>query len=281
MGTQGRTVERRRHLGSWQDTHARVTVRPASLGDDINYSSRVRFTSRIPSAQLSAEASIMAPMSGSGDGGGSTRRRPLRQPPVVDDDDDVGCSCPKQRLLRSLLSSLVSRARGALGGRAVSRPKSSAPSSSASTITTAAAFTSTSSTGASATTVDSSVESWGPATYAATNTLYEEYENEERRRQRRKDRRRKRRRAAREEEEGATAVAVEVESAVPYEDFRESMVAMVVEKEMYAWEELNALLHQFLTLNSPRHHAIILHAFADLWAPRSGLFCAPSPCQAL
>ncbi|BAH93177.1 transcription repressor OFP8-like [Oryza sativa Japonica Group] len=231
----------------------------------------------------------MAPlMSGSG-GGGSARRRPLRQPPVVD-DDDVGCSCPKQRLLRSLLSSLVSRARGALGGRAVSRPKSSAPpSSSASTTTTAAAaFTSTSTTGASATTVDSSKESWGPATYAATNThtLYEV--EDEVRRQRRKDmRRRRRRRAAawdeEEEEEGAAAVAVavEVESAAPYEDFRESMVAMVVEKEMYAWEELNALLHQFLTLNSPRHHALILHAFADLWAPRSGLFCPPSPCQAL
>jgi uncharacterized protein (TIGR01568 family) len=84
-----------------------------------------------------------------------------------------------------------------------------------------------------------------------------------------------------ENEEEAAAVAVEVESAAPYEDFRESMVAMVVEKEMYAWEDLNALLHGFLSLNSPRHHPLILHAFADLWAPRAGLFCPPSPCRGL
>ncbi|KAG8068510.1 hypothetical protein GUJ93_ZPchr0005g14849 [Zizania palustris] len=92
-------------------------------------------------------------------------------------------------------------------------------------------------------------------------------------------RRRRKMRLAREEE--VAAVAVEVESAAPYEDFRESMVAMVVEKEMYAWEDLNALLHQFLSLNSPRHHALILHAFADLWAPRAGPFCPPSPCLSL
>ena len=79
----------------------------------------------------------------------------------------------------------------------------------------------------------------------------------------------------------AAAQAVEVESAAPYEDFRESMVAMVTEKEMYAWEDLNALLHQFLALNSPRHHPLILTAFADLWAPRGGLFCPPSPCLLL
>jgi uncharacterized protein (TIGR01568 family) len=71
---------------------------------------------------------------------------------------------------------------------------------------------------------------------------------------------------------------VEVESTAPYEDFRESMVAMVTEREMYAWEDLNALLHQFLALNSPRHHPLILGAFADPWAPRGGLFCPPSPC---
>ncbi|KAF0919272.1 hypothetical protein E2562_029036 [Oryza meyeriana var. granulata] len=204
----------------------------------------------------------------------------LRQPPVVD-DDDVGCSCRNPRLLRSLLSSLVSRARGALGSTKASRPKSAPPSSSASTTTTAA-FTST--TGASASTVDSSVDSWGPTAYAATNTLSVDEEAEARRQSRRRRQRRKgrrRRRVARADEEGAAAVAVEVESAAPYEDFRESMVAMVVEEEMYAWEELNALLHQFLTLNSPRHHALILHAFADLWAPRSGLFCPPSPCLAL
>jgi uncharacterized protein (TIGR01568 family) len=74
------------------------------------------------------------------------------------------------------------------------------------------------------------------------------------------------------------SVAVAVDSAEPYEDFRESMVQMVVEKEIYAWDDLNDLLHQFLSLNSPRHHPLILHAFADLWT-RNGLFCPPSPCQ--
>ena len=73
-------------------------------------------------------------------------------------------------------------------------------------------------------------------------------------------------------------MAVEVESAAPYEDFRDSIVAMVTEREMYAWEDLNALLHQFLALNSPRHHPLILSAFADLWAPRGGPFGPPSPC---
>jgi uncharacterized protein (TIGR01568 family) len=52
----------------------------------------------------------------------------------------------------------------------------------------------------------------------------------------------------------------------------------VVEKEIYAWDDLNDLLHQFLSLNSPRHHPLILHAFADLWT-RNGLFSPPSPCQ--
>ncbi|XP_024314554.1 LOW QUALITY PROTEIN: transcription repressor OFP6-like, partial [Brachypodium distachyon] len=78
----------------------------------------------------------------------------------------------------------------------------------------------------------------------------------------------------------AMAVAVEVDSAAPYdEDFRESMVAMVVEKEMYSREDLNALLHGFLQLNSPRHHPLILHAFANLWAPRGGPFCPPFPSE--
>uniref|UniRef100_J3M7M0 Transcription repressor n=1 Tax=Oryza brachyantha TaxID=4533 RepID=J3M7M0_ORYBR len=103
-----------------------------------------------------------------------------------------------------------------------------------------------------------------------------------RRRQRiRRDRRRRRvgrAAAAAEEEVGASAGGGGGGGGGG--GFRESMAAMVVEKEMYAWEELNALLHQFLTLNSPRHHALILHAFADLWAPRSGLFCPPSPCLA-
>ncbi|XP_047044283.1 transcription repressor OFP8-like [Lolium rigidum] len=227
-------------------------------------------------------------LSGARGGGGRSRRSGdgfllPRQPPVV---VDVGCNCRPARVLSSLYSSLASRVRGRGGG---SRPKSPHAASSSSTATTG--FTSSTATRATTATTFSSVDdSWGVATYA-TNTLFED--DVEARRRRRSTRRRRRRRSCGgrgvavmmmrgdENEEEAAAVAVEVESAAPYEDFRESMVAMVVEKEMYAWEDLNALLHGFLSLNSPRHHPLILHAFADLWAPRAGLFCPPSPCRGL
>ncbi|XP_020593775.1 transcription repressor OFP8-like [Phalaenopsis equestris] len=74
----------------------------------------------------------------------------------------------------------------------------------------------------------------------------------------------------------AESVPVVKESSEPYADFRESMVQMIVENDLYAWDELNDLLHRFLSLNSPRHHNLILHAFADLW---SGVFSPPSPCR--
>lgn len=204
-----------------------------------------------------------------------------RPPPVT----DVGCGCRTPRVLSSIYSSLMSRARG--GGGRSTKPKSPHASSTS----TATAFSSSTAGATTATTVSSLDDSWGLATYA-TNTLYED--DPEARRQRRRTRRHRRQRnygsssrrpergmammARGEGEEQEAAVAVEVESATPYEDFRESMVAMVVEKEMYAWEDLNALLHGFLSLNSPRNHPLILHAFADLWT-RNGLFSPPSPCQ--
>ncbi|KAM0871419.1 hypothetical protein ACQ4PT_039399 [Festuca glaucescens] len=200
-----------------------------------------------------------------------------RQPPVV---VDVGCNCrTPPRVISALYSSLASRVRGGRGGAC--RPKS--PHAASSSSSTATAFTSST---ARATTLSSVDDSWGPATFG-TNTLFED--DVEARRQRRRRRSTRRRRSCDGRGVGvvmarggeAAAVAVEVESAAPYEDFRESMVAMVVEKEMYAWEDLNALLHGFLSLNSPRHHPLILHAFADLWAPRAGLFCPPSPCLGL
>lgn len=207
-----------------------------------------------------------------------------RPPPVT----DVGCGCRTPRVLSSIYSSLMSRARG--GGGRSTKPKSPHASSTS----TATAFSSSTAGATTATTVSSLDDSWGLATYA-TNALYED--DPEARRQRRRTRRHRRQRnygsssrrpergiammARGEGEEQEAAVAVEVESATPYEDFRESMVAMVVEKEMYAWEDLNALLHGFLSLNSPRNHPLILHAFADLWAPRGGLFCPPSPCLGL
>lgn len=213
----------------------------------------------------------------------------LRQPPVV----DIGCNCRRPKLLSSVISSTSSLFRGGGG-----KPKS--PNASSTSTTTA--FTATTAGGRSGTTATSTdSSSWGPASFVATNSLYEEpvalaavapQQQEARRRRRQQHRRRRSRRAvparhvAEEEEEAEEygrrvareSVAVAVDSAEPYEDFRESMVQMVVEKEIYAWDDLNDLLHQFLSLNSPRHHPLILHAFADLWT-RNGLFCPPSPCQ--
>jgi uncharacterized protein (TIGR01568 family) len=191
----------------------------------------------------------------------------LPEPPVV----DVGCSCRTPRLLSSLVASLKSRARG-LGGKP---PKSSPHASTPHT-----AFTqSATSTATTASSLFDHASSWGPATFAALSANDAVYEQAEAPRREHPRRRRKGSKCRRREQGGWTvAEAVEVESAAPYEDFRESMVAMVMEREMYAWEDLNALLHQFLALNSPRHHPVILGAFADLWAPRGGLFCPPSPC---
>lgn len=61
------------------------------------------------------------------------------------------------------------------------------------------------------------------------------------------------------------SVAVVKESTEPYVDFRESMLQMIVEEELFAWDDLNDLLHRFLSLNSPQHHHLILGAFADIW----------------
>ncbi|ONK57493.1 uncharacterized protein A4U43_C09F1070 [Asparagus officinalis] len=61
------------------------------------------------------------------------------------------------------------------------------------------------------------------------------------------------------------SIAIEKESSDPYLDFRDSMLHMIVEKEIYNWDELKELLHLFLSLNSPHHHHLILRAFAEIW----------------
>ncbi|KAG8078567.1 hypothetical protein GUJ93_ZPchr0007g5955 [Zizania palustris] len=210
----------------------------------------------------------------------------LRQPPVV----DIGCNCRRPKLFSMFSSSSLSSFR-----RGGGKPKS--PNASSTSTTTA--FTATTPGGGTATSTDSS---WGPASFT-TNSLFEEpaathqvqpeqQQQLETRRRRRQQRRRRRHASsfARGDEQvphehepayrrvAHESVAVAVESSEPYDDFRESMVQMVVEKEIYAWDDLNDLLHQFLSLNSPRHHPLILHAFADLWT-RNGLFSPPSPCQ--
>ncbi|KAJ0960507.1 hypothetical protein J5N97_001634 [Dioscorea zingiberensis] len=60
------------------------------------------------------------------------------------------------------------------------------------------------------------------------------------------------------------SVAVEKDSSEPYIDFRESMVQMIVQNEIYGWEDLRELLRRMLSLNSPQYHPVILRAFSDV-----------------
>ncbi|GKA98364.1 transcription repressor OFP7-like protein [Tanacetum coccineum] len=59
--------------------------------------------------------------------------------------------------------------------------------------------------------------------------------------------------------------AVVKRSENPYEDFKKSMIEMIVEKQMYQECDLNQLLQCFLSLNSRCHHVIIMRAFSDIW----------------
>ncbi|KAI7753202.1 hypothetical protein M8C21_012333 [Ambrosia artemisiifolia] len=59
--------------------------------------------------------------------------------------------------------------------------------------------------------------------------------------------------------------AVAKDSSDPYEDFRTSMVDMIVEKEIFSVEELENLVECFLSLNSEEHHKVIFEVFAEIW----------------
>ncbi|CAL9055817.1 unnamed protein product [Musa banksii] len=59
--------------------------------------------------------------------------------------------------------------------------------------------------------------------------------------------------------------AVVTRSCDPYNDFRSSMVEMIVERGMSRARDLERLLNSYLSLNFPRHHQVILEAFADIW----------------
>ncbi|KAJ4897121.1 Transcription repressor OFP7 [Raphanus sativus] len=60
-------------------------------------------------------------------------------------------------------------------------------------------------------------------------------------------------------------VAVVKRSEDPYEDFKGSMMEMIVEKNMSEMAELEQLLSCFLTLNAKRHHPAIVNAFSEVW----------------
>ncbi|XP_031258401.1 transcription repressor OFP8 [Pistacia vera] len=59
--------------------------------------------------------------------------------------------------------------------------------------------------------------------------------------------------------------AVVKSSSDPYNDFRTSMVEMIVEKHIFAAKDLEQLLQCFLSLNSYHHHRIILEVFTEIW----------------
>ncbi|KAJ0495798.1 putative transcription factor OFP family [Helianthus annuus] len=60
-------------------------------------------------------------------------------------------------------------------------------------------------------------------------------------------------------------VVVAKDSDDPYEDFKASMVDMIVENEIFGVEELEKLVECFVSLNSEEHHKVIFDVFAEIW----------------
>ncbi|XP_022852438.1 transcription repressor OFP7-like [Olea europaea var. sylvestris] len=58
--------------------------------------------------------------------------------------------------------------------------------------------------------------------------------------------------------------AVLKKSLNPYEDFKKSMLEMIMENEMFEAVELEQLLQCFLSLNSQHHHTVIVKAFTEI-----------------
>ncbi|PON40476.1 Ovate protein family, C-terminal [Parasponia andersonii] len=61
------------------------------------------------------------------------------------------------------------------------------------------------------------------------------------------------------------SVAVVKKSEDPYEDFKRSMLEMIMEKQMFEASDLEELLQCFLTLNSRQYHGVIVEAFSEIW----------------
>ncbi|GAB4856301.1 hypothetical protein Ancab_014229 [Ancistrocladus abbreviatus] len=60
-------------------------------------------------------------------------------------------------------------------------------------------------------------------------------------------------------------LAIEKDSSDPYLDFRQSMLQMIVENQIYSKDDLKELLNCFLQLNSPSLHGVIIRAFTEIW----------------
>ncbi|KAL8501091.1 hypothetical protein ACS0TY_020601 [Phlomoides rotata] len=59
--------------------------------------------------------------------------------------------------------------------------------------------------------------------------------------------------------------AVVKDSEDPYQDFQQSMLQMILEREIYSRSDLQQLLECYLQLNSPDHHDVIVRAFMEIW----------------
>ncbi|XP_073013472.1 uncharacterized protein [Typha latifolia] len=169
------------------------------------------------------------------------RRFGMRHPVVV----DIGCGCRKPKL-PSFLTSLPKP-----------KPLKSRTPISPSTATSSCWETSATVTATATTTSSSSSSSLACSAAESPKRKPKEWK----------------RMGPKKGEEG---VAVVKESSDPYHDFRDSMLQMIVEMEIYAWDDLRDLLRRFLALNSPYHHHLILRAFAEIWAGLTSPL-SPSP----
>ncbi|KAK9102660.1 hypothetical protein Sjap_019914 [Stephania japonica] len=61
------------------------------------------------------------------------------------------------------------------------------------------------------------------------------------------------------------SVAVVKRSSDPKGDFRDSMVEMIVEKQLFGSKDLEELLQCFLYLNPAYHHKVIVEVFWEIW----------------
>ncbi|CAM6081732.1 unnamed protein product [Calypogeia fissa] len=61
------------------------------------------------------------------------------------------------------------------------------------------------------------------------------------------------------------SVAVVKASYDPYQDFRQSMVEMILENDIRTSDDLEDLLQCYLSLNSSEYHKIIVEVFTDVW----------------
>jgi uncharacterized protein (TIGR01568 family) len=67
------------------------------------------------------------------------------------------------------------------------------------------------------------------------------------------------------EEQVRRGFAVVKRSRDPYADSRSSMVEMIVGRQLFGPPDMEHLLRSYLSLNTPRHHPVILRAFSDIW----------------